>query len=68
MIVIGSSCQVQPAAGLVHVANMHGAELYECNLQQAISPHFFEMYHFYKGKASGMVPLMSKDVLNFLRK
>lgn len=68
MAVIGTSCQVQPVAGLIHAANLQGAEVFECNLEKALIPRFDESYHPYIGKATKSVPRLCDDMIKFARR
>ena len=58
---IGTSAQVYPAAGFVHIARTSGAKCYEFNLKQTSASSMFDANHF--GLASQTVPTWVEHLL-----
>ena len=65
LLVVGTSCQVQPAAGLVYRAAQLRAHVYECNLERAIF-NAYDNYHMRRGRASITVPEVCNTIYNKL--
>jgi len=55
MLVIGTSAEVQPAAGLPDIAKSHGATIIEINIEATAFTGYTSNY-FIKGKAGEILP------------
>jgi len=74
MLIIGTSCQVYPAAGLPQVVKSHGGKIYRFDLVETtgeagilnaiLGGKFFEEDYFFEGKASLTVNNFSEKVLS----